>query len=425
MSVKTGFCQLTPVENPKPFQFTKQEECVHWVRPAASRDYAASTWRQEHNWSYQMYEIEWLRLVLREVQRRGVLLAAASALAIVAGCGGGGGGTTTTSPTITSVNASCLPTSITTAQTSTCTATVLGTGSYSSGASWTATGGTITTAGVFTPTTTGTATITATSTEDSTKSGSTSVTVNAPPGPTVALVVPSILLSGQQKQVTVTTFVRGANSSTQVQLFSLVGGTPTLIGNMTDDGQNGDKTAGDQVYTILATLTAPAASSLPMRIVASMGSSGSPSINFSVQIVQPASYATNTDLNQGEAQIYNTAIQTRSLFTNPNWANQTLLQSVSGNLVSMFSQFSGVVNQSPSLQAAAVRTGIHRNAANIHPENTLGGDSLTYGLLSPAQNGASCNQLVESLGGFSGSYPNALSPDDPNIQQFAQELTTE
>lgn len=90
------------------------------------------------------------------------------------GSTGTGGGSTST---ISSASVSCTPTSITTTQTSTCTATVSGTGSYSSGVTWTATNGTITSSGVFTPSSAGSATITATSTQDATKSGSASVTV--------------------------------------------------------------------------------------------------------------------------------------------------------------------------------------------------------------------------------------------------------
>lgn len=102
-----------------------------------------------------------------------------------AGCGGGGGGNSSTPPTITSVSASCTPTSIyagQTAQTSQCSATVTGTGSYSSGVTWTASAGTITSAGVYTAPATvpasGMATVTATSTEDTTQSGSKNITIN-------------------------------------------------------------------------------------------------------------------------------------------------------------------------------------------------------------------------------------------------------
>lgn len=70
----------------------------------------------------------------------------------VAGCGGGGGGggSTSTSPTITSISVSCTAANIQTGQTSQCSATVSGTGSYSSGVTWSATGGAVISAGVFT-----------------------------------------------------------------------------------------------------------------------------------------------------------------------------------------------------------------------------------------------------------------------------------
>jgi hypothetical protein len=243
--------------------------------------------------------------------------------------------------------------------------------------------------------------------------------------------VPSILLSGLQIQVTVTSFVRGGGQNTQVQLFSLAGGSSTLIGNMTDDGQNGDKTAGDQVYTIITSLTAPAASSLPLQVVATTGTAGTESANFSVQVVQIPSFSTNTDLNQAESQIYNTAIQTKTSFSSPDWSKPTFLPGFSGNLVAMFSQFAGVVNQNAGLQSSASPV---KSFASARPQSSAPHangifqsilDVLTFGLLSPAQNANSCNQLVQSLGGFrsSATVP-ILSLDDPELQQFAQELAT-
>lgn len=224
-----------------------------------------------------------------------------------------------------------------------------------------------------------------------------------------------------------TCYVRGADQNTQVQLFSLASGSPTLIGTMNDTGQNGDQKAGDQVYTIATTITVPAAASLPMQVVASPGAS----VNFSVQVVQIPSYTTNTDVNQAESQLYNSAIQTRTSFSSPDWSKQTLLQGISSNLTSMFGQLSGVVSQNSVLQTAAVRRvgipGAATPEANSPQPNGIGQDILnilTFGLLSPAQNASSCNQLVESLGGFRSSYPNALSLDDPQLQDFAQELTS-
>jgi len=109
-------------------------------------------------------------------------LAAVGCLLMAVACGGGSSNSGTS--TITLVGASCNPTSITAGQNSTCTATVSGTGSFSSTVSWTASGfGTITPAGgIFTASSvpfTQQVTITATSTQDTTKSGSTTITVAA------------------------------------------------------------------------------------------------------------------------------------------------------------------------------------------------------------------------------------------------------
>lgn len=79
---------------------------------------------------------------------------------------------------ITSVGVSCAPATIAPGATSQCTATVQGTGSYSSAVTWSASAGTISSTGLFTaPASAGTVTATATSTQDTTKTGSASITV--------------------------------------------------------------------------------------------------------------------------------------------------------------------------------------------------------------------------------------------------------
>ena len=100
----------------------------------------------------------------------------------VTSCGGGGGasGSQPVTPTVSSVAASCTPTSVPTGQTSQCSAVVSGTGSYSTSVTWSVSPtsiGTVSSSGVFKPASVGTATITATSTQDSTKSGNATVTV--------------------------------------------------------------------------------------------------------------------------------------------------------------------------------------------------------------------------------------------------------
>jgi hypothetical protein len=108
--------------------------------------------------------------------------------------------------TITSVSASCIPSTISTAQTSTCSATVSGTGSFNPAVTWSATNGAITSGGVYTPNPSGapfTGVVTATAVQDGTKSGSANVTVNgALAAPTYApvggvySVLPSVTISG-------------------------------------------------------------------------------------------------------------------------------------------------------------------------------------------------------------------------------------
>ena len=327
---------------------------------------------------------------------------------------------------ITSVSANCASQSLLQNQTSTCTATVSGTGNFNNAVTWSASPaslGSISSSGVFTPAATGTATVTATSVQDATKSGTATIIVNPFPTPTMPVIVPSILLRGRQTQVTVTCFVRGAVSNTQVQLFSLASGAPILVGTMNDNGQNG-------VYTILTNLTPPTASSLPLEIVATTGTNSTETANLSVQLVEIPSYVTNSDVNQAESQLYSTAIETRTSFLSPVVSNPALLSGISTNLATMFEQFAGVVSQNTSLQAMVsplMGSGSGARTARPRPQGIVQGilDFIFDGLLTPAQNAYSCNQLIQSLGGFrnSSTIP-VLAPDDPGLQQFAQELAS-
>ena len=86
--------------------------------------------------------------------------------------------TVTVPVTITIVSVACSPSTVLLSQTSTCAATVQGTGAYDAAVTWSATDGTITSSGVFTPKSLGMATITATSTQDTTKSGTAQIIVS-------------------------------------------------------------------------------------------------------------------------------------------------------------------------------------------------------------------------------------------------------
>jgi hypothetical protein len=107
------------------------------------------------------------------------VLAAAIVCAALPGCGGGGPGVTTA--TVTSVTASCANSSVAQGLVDQCTATVQGTGNFSTAVNWTATGGTISSAGLFAaPAATGSVSITATSATDPGQKGVTIVTVDTP-----------------------------------------------------------------------------------------------------------------------------------------------------------------------------------------------------------------------------------------------------
>ena len=131
---------------------------------------------------------------------------------LLAACGGGSGGNGSGTggggaATVTSVSVTCTPTSVQTGQTSQCSASVSGTGNYSSAVTWSATDGTVTSGGVFTPSAAGTATITATSAQDSTKSGNATVTVTAPVKATPSVTLdtdPSSITTAQGLSVNVT-----------------------------------------------------------------------------------------------------------------------------------------------------------------------------------------------------------------------------
>ena len=109
----------------------------------------------------------------------GLLLVLGSlVLTVACGSSSGGGGSTST---IASVTVTCSPSTIQSGQTSQCSAVVTGTGNFSSGVTWTASAGTISSSGLFTApavSSTTPVTVTATSSQDPSKSGNTTVTVN-------------------------------------------------------------------------------------------------------------------------------------------------------------------------------------------------------------------------------------------------------
>lgn len=180
--------------------------------------------------------------------RVSVALVVGWAAVLLAGCGNGGagggsgGGGTSNNPTITSVTASCTPTSVVEGGSSTCSAVVTGTGNYGSGVSWTASAGTITSAGAFTaPNTAETVTVTATSTEDPTKSGTASITVTAPTITSVAVTCsPASVVEGGS--ATCSANVKGAGSYSSSVSWSASAGSITSAGVFTAPNTTGSVT---------------------------------------------------------------------------------------------------------------------------------------------------------------------------------------
>lgn len=179
---------------------------------------------------------------------------------LLVGCGVRGGGTIIAPQTITSVTVTCNPSNIQTNQTSQCSATVIGTGSFSSAVTWSATGGSASSSGVFTPSSVGTASVTATSTQDPMKFGSAPVTVVIPPTITSVTVVcsPTAILTTQTSACTPTVTGTGAYSSAVT--WTATGGTITSAGVFTPAG------AGNATATATSTQDATKFGSSPITV---------------------------------------------------------------------------------------------------------------------------------------------------------------
>jgi hypothetical protein len=177
------------------------------------------------------------------MERRALLCLFFSGALLITGCGGGfvskispASGTSS----ITAVNVSCSPTTITPGETSQCTANVTGTGSYSTDVVWAAGAGSITSTGLYTAPaaapSSGIDTITATSKQDNKKSGNNSVKVtgqsrnNSISSVSVTANPASIILG--QTSICSATVSGNGNFSTAVT-WTAIGGTITTSGVFT------------------------------------------------------------------------------------------------------------------------------------------------------------------------------------------------
>jgi uncharacterized protein YjdB len=179
------------------------------------------------------------------------LVAVLALLLALTSCGGGSVSETSTASQsrVTSITVSCSPASVQTGKTSQCTATVVGTGAYSSSVTWSSSAGTINSSGLLTaPSTASSATVTATSTQDSTKSGSTVVTITVASSITSITVScdPASVQAGQTSQCTAKVVGTGTYSSSVT--WSSSAGTVNSSGLLT-----APSTAGSATVTATST----------------------------------------------------------------------------------------------------------------------------------------------------------------------------
>lgn len=186
-------------------------------------------------------------------------------------------------PTITSVSVACSPASILMTQTSTCTPTVAGTEGYSTSVTWSVSPtsmGSVSNAGIFTPSAAGMATITATSAQDITKFGSATVTVAVPPTITSVTLSCSLVTvpTGQTSQCSAAVAGTG-NYSSAVNWF---------VNNIS----GGNSTTGTIGPTGL--YSAPATVPTPFTLSISATSVTDPTKTASVPIIVDGTIATAT-----------------------------------------------------------------------------------------------------------------------------------
>ena len=335
------------------------------------------------------------------------LLPVAYGLLLLCGCGGQfSNGNQVSHSTIASVSVSCSPSAILIAQTSKCTASVQGTGSFNPAFTWSVSGGAITPAGVFTPVGVGTSRITATSVQDSTKSAGTTVTATLSPAITSVAVTctPTILPVGQTSQCAAT--VTGAGADNSAVTWSATGGvvnssglfTATAGGTATITATSKqDKTqAGwaQVAVTVPASITSVSVICSPASILTTQASACTPTVtgagNYSAAVrwsVSPTNLGTIsssgvfTPTAPGSAIITATSVQdaTQSGSATVTVTNPTAITS----LIVSCSRIVVPVSQTSQCHADVLGTGNFSSTVTWTVNGTQGGDAV-YGMINPA-----------------------------------------
>jgi alpha-L-arabinofuranosidase len=142
--------------------------------------------------------------------------------------------TVTPLATIGGVTVSCPASTLVAGSSTTCAASVTGTGSYSSAVTWSATGGSITSGGVLTTSTTATSvTVKATSVQDPTKSGTATIALTQPVAVNSVKVYCPVSTLEYTRSVTCSASVAGTGSPSSAVTWSASTGTITTAGVVT------------------------------------------------------------------------------------------------------------------------------------------------------------------------------------------------
>lgn len=236
-------------------------------------------------------------------------------LSLVAGCGGGGsssGGGGVSSPTITSVSVTCAITTVAVGKASQCSATVTGTGNYSSAVTWAVNGttggnatyGSISANGLYqTPATVpapATIQISATSVQDSTKSNSTQIL--AVLSIAIAPLTPSIqLFHSQQFSAT----VQGVSNTAVTWSVNGISGGNSAVGQISTNG----------LYSPPAVLPSPATATVSAISLADSTQSASTTVTLAadttalnVVSVSPTNNATGVPSQTAVSIVFNEAL---------------------------------------------------------------------------------------------------------------------
>ncbi len=155
---------------------------------------------------------------------------------------------------------------------------------------------------------------------------------------------PPMVLAGTQTSVTISIYASGS----YIELLKSDSDSFIAIGEMKDDGQNGDRVAGDKVYTIQTMVSELIADNVTYRIKA-FNNGEEKTRDIIIPIIKISTPTTDSELNQMVNDLFLKGLETQTLLTtlntNINSAPQGTIKQVSDNLLNMFREFEGVTNQ--------------------------------------------------------------------------------